>query len=135
VLGIIILVLLKQRTQIKEIKAEKHRLFIRTINTSVSLGWFIFWSPLGNRFNYYENDCRMHEYGHARQSQMLGPFYLFIIGIPSLLRVYYSHWYLKKFGKSWNNYFNSFPENWADRLGGISSKNKIKELPEKDSSL
>jgi hypothetical protein len=61
----------------------------------------------------------MHEYGHALQSVLLGPLYLIVVGIPSLSRVAYSKWYYKKSGRSWKNYFKGFPENWADKLGGV----------------
>jgi hypothetical protein len=50
---------------------------------------------------------------------MLGPVYLIIVGIPSISRVLYSRWYYKNYGHSWKNYFKGFPENWADKLGGI----------------
>jgi hypothetical protein len=61
----------------------------------------------------------MHEYGHSRQSAMLGPLYLLVVGIPSLMRVAYSRYYRKKHGHAWKRYFDAFPENWADTLGGI----------------
>lgn len=98
---------------------EAHRIFIETPNTGVSLGWFIFWTPAGNRFAQLTNDCRMHEYGHAKQSAMLGPLYLLVVGIPSLMRVLYRKWHIKKYGYNWQNYYKGFPENWADRLGGV----------------
>lgn len=118
-LGLVVYVFLKNRQRIVSIEQEGHRFFIETPHTGVSLGWLIFWTPAGNRFPYLKNDCRMHEYGHARQSVMLGPLYLFVVGIPSLSRVFYSCWYRKKYGRSWENYFNGFPENWADKLGGV----------------
>ena len=118
-LGLLVYVIMKSRKKIVHAVPEAHRLFIQTPNTGVSLGWFIFWTPAGNRFTYLNNDCRMHEYGHARQSAMLGPTYLIVVGIPSITRVIYRKWYRKIFSQDWKNYFNGFPENWADRLGGI----------------
>jgi hypothetical protein len=47
---------------------------------------------------------------------MLGPIYLIIVGIPSLLRASYARYYLKKNKTAWQKYYNGFPENWADRL-------------------
>jgi len=119
-LGLIVLSVMKYKRRIIAIEQDAHRKYIETMRTGVSLGWFIIWTPSGNRFPYLANDCRMHEYGHARQSVMLGPFYLLIVGIPSLCRVAYSRWYRKKYGRTWENYFEGFPENWADRLGGVS---------------
>ena len=119
-LGLIVLSVMKYKRRIINIEQDAHRKYIETPHTGVSLGWFIIWTPLGNRFPYLANDCRMHEYGHARQSVILGPLYLLIVGIPSLFRVAYSRWYRKKYGRTWENYFDGFPENWADRLGGVS---------------
>ncbi|MBO6061397.1 MAG: hypothetical protein J6P98_04695 [Clostridia bacterium] len=80
-----------------------------------SLGTFIFipeaWSE------YEKRHLLVHEYGHTVQSLMLGPLYLFVVGLPSVIwskrferrrRVYRSR------GVS---YTDRFPENGADRLG------------------
>lgn len=55
-----------------------------------------------------------HELGHCRQSRMLGPLYLPVIGIPSLL------W--AAFGSMvcpFREYHWFYTEAWADRLGGV----------------
>ncbi len=54
-----------------------------------------------------------HEHGHARQSLYLGPFYLFVVGIPSLLWAWY--WNPSRGG----SYYSFFTEKWADKLGGV----------------
>lgn len=120
VLGLLVFAIMKSRRKITHIEKEDYRIFVETSETGVSLGWLIFWSPAGNRFAHLVNDCRMHENGHARQSLLLGPFYLLVVGIPSLTRVLYGKWYRRRYGHSWNNYFNGFPENWADKLGGVT---------------
>ena len=119
IFGLVVYAIMKSRHRIINAEPETHRLFIETPNTGVSLGWFIFWTPAGNRFPYLTNDCRMHEYGHAKQSVMLGPAYLIVVGIPSLSRVFYRKCFRKRYGMHWKNYFNGYPENWADRLGGV----------------
>lgn len=53
-----------------------------------------------------------HEYGHTIQSKWLGWFYLFVIGIPSLL------WALIH-KPSMGSYYNFYTERWADRLGNV----------------
>ena len=53
----------------------------------------------------------MHEYGHCRQSKYLGPLYLLVIGIPSLI------WAI--FGKRGDAYYTFYTEKWADKLGGV----------------
>lgn len=56
-----------------------------------------------------------HEYGHTKQSRMLGPLYLILVGIPSVV----FHW-LTRFGVlEVSKYYQRYPENWADRLGGV----------------
>lgn len=77
---------------------------------SMSLGMFLF---IG-----YGGGMRMikHEYGHSIQSLMLGPLYLFVVGIPSLIWCNYRPvaW---KWKSGMVSYFSKFPESWADRLG------------------
>ena len=124
VFGLTVLLIMKRMHLVVNIRKDKQRYFIETPKTGVSLGWFVFWTTAGNRYPYLVNDCRMHEYGHARQSLMLGPLYLVIVGIPSVSRVLYRHWYRRKYGCVWKNYFHAFPENWADRLGGIEVRAK-----------
>jgi len=124
IVGLGVYAWMKTRQMVVHVESEKYRVFIETRKTGVSLGWFIFWTPAGNRFAELTNDCRMHEYGHARQSAMLGPLYLLVVGIPSVMRVLYSKWYYRKYGRSWTRYFDGFPENWADRLGGVTLPKK-----------
>jgi hypothetical protein len=59
-----------------------------------------------------------HEYGHTIQSFYLGWLYLFIVGIPSSLNVIAC----RIFPKLRSGYYNRFPENWADRLGGVKKR-------------
>ena len=124
ILGMMVLIVMKRMQRITDIVKEEQRFYIETSRTGVSLGWFVFWTAAGNRFPQLTNDCRMHEYGHARQSRMLGPLYLIIVGIPSVSRVVYSRWYRSKYGCKWENYFKSFPENWADKLGGVTAQGR-----------
>lgn len=63
-------------------------------------------------------DTLRHEYGHTRQSLYLGPLYLFVIGIPSLL---WACWYRKH---KRGSYYAFYTEKWADRLGGVIRKEK-----------
>ena len=58
-------------------------------------------------------DTWNHEYGHTRQSLYLGPFYLLIVGIPSLLWA----WYWKP--SRGVSYYSFYTEKWADKLGGV----------------
>jgi hypothetical protein len=61
-----------------------------------------------------------HERGHGRQSLMLGPFYLLTVGLVSITFNLLSRaslaWGSGKFAR---NYFKRWPEDWADKLGGV----------------
>lgn len=61
-----------------------------------------------------EEDVR-HEYGHVRQSRMLGWLYLLVIGIPSL---WHAAWHDKLWLKS-REYSHFWTESWAEELGGM----------------
>lgn len=53
-----------------------------------------------------------HEYGHCRQSKMLGWFYLIVIGLPSII------WAWLYRGEK-EGYYKFYTEKWADRLGEV----------------
>jgi RHS repeat-associated protein len=65
----------------------------------VSLGSFI----LAQDFN---PNLLAHEYGHTLQSMMLGPSYLLIIGVPSIVSARFS-----------SHHYSFWTEVWANRLG------------------
>ena len=58
----------------------------------------------------------LHEYGHTRQSRILGPLYLLVVGLPSIIWAGCFENYRKKHNIS---YYSIYPENWADKLGGV----------------
>lgn len=60
-------------------------------------------------------DLLLHEAGHCRQSRILGPLYLALIGLPSLL---WAAFYQYKPADP-DGYYRFFTEKWADRLGGV----------------
>jgi len=56
-----------------------------------------------------------HEYGHSIQSMYFGPLYLLVIGLPSLFfNILTRVGILKR-----ETYYDRYPENWADKLGGV----------------
>ncbi len=80
----------------------------------LSLGNYIFLSENKSQENV------KHEYGHSRQSEKWGPLYLLAIGIPSVTMNIISRMFRgSRFAK---NYYNRWPENEADELGGVSRK-------------
>ena len=63
-----------------------------------------------------------HEYGHSRQSLILGWLYLPLVGLPSIIgnvwdRLFHKNW-TKEQREKW--YYSRYPENWADKLGGVT---------------
>lgn len=54
-----------------------------------------------------------HERGHSIQSMILGPLYLLVIGLPSLL---WAAIWRPGYGRS---YYEFYTEAWADKLGGV----------------
>lgn len=84
---------------------------------SMSVGGFLFlhpgWQPGNQRL-------LAHEYGHTIQSLILGPLYLFVIGIPSFL------WALPNASRYRSDrripYSALYTEKWADRNGSLFAK-------------
>ena len=77
----------------------------------ISLGnTILLWCDL----NHHE-DTWNHEWGHTRQSRMLGPLYLLVIGLPSII---WAATY--KYDIEYpNKYYSFYTERWADKLGGV----------------
>lgn len=87
------------------------------MGTGVCFGEYIIldYNKYYNRMASYVIQTISHEAGHRRQSRMLGPLYLLVIGLPSAIgniiqRLFHkpSSWYYKQ---PW--------EAWADKLGGV----------------
>lgn len=55
-----------------------------------------------------------HEYGHVRQSEILGWLYLIVVGLPSIL---HAGWWTLTEGE--RSYYDFYTERWADKLGGV----------------
>lgn len=82
-----------------------------------SLSGFIFMPACWRE--HYRKTVVVHEYGHVVQSLMLGPLYLPVVGLPSVI---WANFYTKKNAKYRSNgvrYTDRFPENEADRLGEL----------------
>ena len=76
----------------------------------ISLGRYII---VRDMMQDYTGRTERHELGHARQSRLLGPLYLLVIGLPSLL---WAAWWHAGRGVS---YYSFYTERWADKLGGV----------------
>ena len=93
-------------------------------NCGISLGNYIFLDSDGN-FSY---KTIKHEFGHQKQSLMLGPLYLIVIGLPSIIgnivfRI--KDKYFKKYYDPYSYYKQPW-EAWADKLGRVVRKSNNK---------
>ena len=109
-LGLIVGCFLKGKQRLPDypgIPSAIHIVGARNMWGGISLGNFVYLRPPA-----YDKMVR-HEYGHCIQSRLLGPFYLIVIGLPSLLWALWWHP-----GRS-VSYYTFYTERWADRLGGV----------------
>ena len=88
--------------------------------SGVSLGDYIIFAD----YKYADDNSVKHEFGHQKQSFYLGPLYLVVVGVPSVVRNVYD-----RFAHgSWNNKeriiwsYGGYPEKWADKLGNVQRK-------------
>lgn len=102
----------------------RHRVWRTCVTTEwglragLSLGPFVFVPAEAD--GAYEGpgparQLRAHEYGHTLQSLLLGPLYLVLIVLPSLVWAgmpYWSRWRVRR-GFS---YYRFYPEAWANKL-------------------
>ena len=71
--------------------------------------------------NGYDIASIRHEYGHCIQSELLGWFYILIVGLPSIYnnlrgrRLYKNMDYLE----ASKDYYSRYPEKQADSFGGV----------------
>lgn len=122
-LGAMNLALQLARENVAGIERQRGRIFVELRGVgAVSLGHFVFWGTVDSAFVRVNPQNKDHEYGHALQSRLLGPAYLLVVGVPSVLRVVYANaqWVATK--KPWDAYYDGFPESWADRLGGVTRR-------------
>ena len=88
-----------------------------SIKGGLSLGAFNFLQR-----GYYRNPSKyvaktiLHTKGHSKQSRILGPFYLLVIGVPSL--IWDALWTCFKYFRK-KGYYSFYTEKWADKLAGV----------------
>lgn len=88
----------------------------------VSLGMFIFINA--KREGDARHDTKIHEYGHTVQSLILGPLWIFIIAIPSVLWCNIPYFVKKR--KAENiSYYRLYCEGWANTCGLWATKERF----------
>ncbi|MCL2796857.1 MAG: hypothetical protein FWD58_02220 [Firmicutes bacterium] len=91
----------------------------------ISLGAFIFIDTPIMKDRATDSDFVNHEYGHSLQSSKLGPLYLIIIGIPSLIwAAFFGNW--RRAHKK--SYYDFYTEQWADELAGVKRNGTVSGL-------
>lgn len=112
---------------------------VRTVWTSgagLSMGMFIFTpcepaaddqSKHAQKERAYCERVAIHEYGHTFQSLLLGPFYLFVIGLPSIVwagskrlsrmrrekHIPYTHFFCEHWASSWGEKVTKEEADWT----------------------
>ena len=79
-----------------------------------AMGMFIFTDDRLPEAIY--NKVLSHEYGHTIQSLIVGPLYLFVIGLPSLLWAGLPVFQRRRHDRH-VSYYSFYPEKWANALG------------------
>jgi hypothetical protein len=79
---------------------------------SISLGKYL----LISERNQYSPYVIKHEYGHQIQSFILGPLYLLLVALPSLIWAGCFKNYRIKHNVG---YYDVYPEKWANKLAGL----------------
>lgn len=84
--------------------------YANVLSGSVSLGNYVFLCD-----SHQDNKkVILHETGHCKQSKILGPLYLLVIGLPSIIwATLYS--FIPYFNKNYN-YYDFYTEKWANDL-------------------
>lgn len=97
-----------------DIKLVGAKAFLVKNTGAVTLGKYVFISQ-----TYRDQSITIkHECGHVKQSKMLGPLYLIIIGIPSILH----RWLNDYIGcDEESGYSHFYTEKYADKLMGINT--------------
>ena len=85
---------------------------------SMSMGRYLFMYP---GWDPEDKDLLRHEYGHTIQSLMLGPLFLLVVGLPSIL------WaglpcFDRLRERKHMDYDDAYQENWANILGARFAK-------------
>ena len=92
----------------REGKIDGNTLIYNYVLPTMSLGNYIFVNTI------FSNTDIKHSHGHSKQSRILGPLYLVVIGIPSLLHLIVYN-ICSKIGFSWD-YYKFYTELWANKL-------------------
>ena len=112
ILGVIYGAMLLSRSATTVVDRRVLYIVVPSFKGGISLGQYV----IVNGYFLDKTNTWLHEYGHCRQSAILGPLYLLAIGLPSLI---WAALYKPEKG----NYYDFYTEKWADKLGGVNRNN------------
>lgn len=92
----------------------EYECYLKRSNGGVTLGKYIF---VYQRYSDLAMTIK-HESGHVKQSKILGPFYLLVIGLPSIIHAAMHRTTCKN-----TNYYHFYTEKWANNLAGLTVVN------------
>ena len=72
-------------------------------------------------------DLALHEYGHTVQSLILGPAYLLVVGLPSIIWSRHPH-FIKKRARTGMSYYAPVFERTANKLGEKTEQEVLKRV-------
>lgn len=87
------------------------KVYLMRAGGGVTLGKYIF---IGQAYQD-QGEVIKHECGHVKQSKILGPLYLIVIGIPSILHAALNK-YIGCCEKHEEGYYHFYTEKWANKL-------------------
>ena len=92
--------------------------FAKRMSGGISLGKYSIISDYYHRGNQIlnQNVVKHEAFGHGKQSRILGPFYLPVIGLPSII---WAWLYGTIIPYTKNGYYKWYTEAWADKLAEI----------------
>lgn len=114
-LGLFLSIFADKHNYICNDSKEYHIYFMSLFSSGVSLGNYIIFDTAYKTYIDILDTSVKHEHGHSIQSLYLGPLYLIVIGIPSML----GNIYARIFNKDSEWYYKQPWEAWADKLGGV----------------
>lgn len=94
-----------------DIRSVDAKAYLMKAGGAVTLGKYVFISQTYRD----QSGIIKHECGHVRQSKILGPLYLIIIGIPSILHAALNG-YIGCCKNNPKGYYHFFTEHWANKL-------------------
>ena len=98
--------------------ATDYECYLTRSGGGITLGRYIFVNQ-----NYKDlSNVILHERGHVKQSRILGPLYIIIIGIPSILWAA-----LHNIIAPNKSYYWFYTENWANKLMGLNKEGKLEK--------